>query len=103
MRLIEGTLVVQNLMNKKTEIQPSDITTLTSGLQACKTLKSGDAIVEAFEKYGLPSYESILKPSAPLEAQKPTWWENAGMWFAVGLMPPLLFVPKIRRKCYKIT
>lgn len=106
---MEDTLVVQNLINKKTEIQPSDITTLTSGLQAFKALKSGDAIVDAFEKYGLPSYESILKPSAPLEAQKPhaaetdsvksRAWEKAGMWSAVALMPWLLFVPKIRQKC----
>ncbi|KAL2037603.1 hypothetical protein N7G274_009716 [Stereocaulon virgatum] len=109
MLLMEETLGVRHLIKSKTEIQPSDINTLASGLQACKALKSGDALVEAFRKYELPSYESISKPSAPLEAQKshaaekhsvkPRVWEKAATWSLVALIPPLLFVPKIRQKC----
>ena len=43
---MEGTLVVKNLMNKKTEIQSSDIDILNSKIQVFRALNMGDAMVE---------------------------------------------------------
>ncbi|KAK3179108.1 hypothetical protein OEA41_001247 [Lepraria neglecta] len=106
LHLMEETLVVKNLMNKKTEIQSSDIDILNSKVQVFRALNMGDAIVETCKKHDLPDYESTMNTSAPLEGQtsrttennlvKSKAWEKPAMWCTVSVM---LFVPKIRHKC----
>ena len=106
---MEGTLVAKNLMDKKTEIQSSDIDILNSKIQEFKALNVGDAIVETCEKHSLPDYASTMNTPDSLDGQisrtteknpvKSKAWERPAMWCMVAVMPPLLFIPKVRHKC----
>lgn len=109
LHLMEGSLVVKDLMDRKTDIQSSNIDISTSELQIIKALKMGDALVETCTKHNLPDRETTISTPAPLDGRtsrtteknpvKPKAWEKPAMWCAVAVLPPLLFVPKIRLRC----
>ena len=106
LHLMEGTLVVKNLMEKNTQIDSSDIDILNSKLQSWDM---GNAMVDTFKKHVLPPYEAISDspvlikdPAAPASEKKSANFkalEKPAMWCLVAVMPGLLFVPKIRHKC----
>ena len=103
---MEVTLVVKNLMEKNNSIDSLDIDILNSKIQMWDM---GNAMVDIFKKHDLPPYEAI--PSSPgLNKDTRTSvregnlangraWEKSAMWCLVAVMPPLLFVPKIRQRC----
>ncbi|MCJ1458425.1 hypothetical protein MMC28_008797 [Mycoblastus sanguinarius] len=102
--LDKGLLV----MDKKRELQSLDTDISKSETQSFKILGMQTKIVETCEKLDLPDYESAMNMPAPLEGQiirttenkvKSKAWEKPAMWCIVAVMPPLLFVPKIRQKC----
>ena len=73
----------------------------------------GTAVAETFRKHDLPTYEDtissnlpgLIKDSAPASEERKKksanmrGLEKPAMWCLVAVMPPLLFVPKIRHKC----
>lgn len=101
LNLMEGTLVVKNLIEKNNPIDSSDIDILNSKIQ---TWDMGNAMVDMFKKHDLPRYEAVssspglIKDPVPSSAKAKTW-EKPVMWCLVAVVPPLLFVPKIRHKC----
>ena len=97
---------MKNLMGKNNPIDSSDIDILNSKIQ---TWDMGNAMVDMFKKHDLPPYEAVssspgliknpvLSASGKNSANTRTW-EKPAMWCLVAVMPPLLFVPKIRHKC----
>ena len=106
LQLMEGTLVVKNLMEKNHPIDSSDIDILHSKIQSWDM---ANAMVDMFKKHDLPPYEAVsnspglIKDSAPPASEKKSanakTWEKPAMWCLVAVAPPLLFVPKIRQKC----
>ena len=106
LNLMEGTLVVKNLIEKNDPIDSSDIDILNSKIQ---TWDMGNTMVDVFKKHDLPPYEAVssspgmIKDPVPSASGKNSAngkaWEKPAMWCLVAVMPPLLFVPKIRHKC----
>ena len=108
-QLMEGTLVVKNLMEKNNNnnnaIDSSDIDHLNAKI---KNWDMGSMMVETFRRHDLPSYEAVTDTPAlirdpPASEKKSSSsmraLEKPAMWCLVAVMPPLLFVPKIRQKC----
>ena len=103
---MEGTLVVKNLMEKSHPIDSSDIDILNSKIQ---TWDMGNTMVDMFKKHDLPPYEAVstspglikdpVPPASGKNSANAKAWEKPAMWCLVAVMPPLLFVPKIRQKC----
>lgn len=106
LQLMEGTLVVKDLMEKNHPIDLSDIDILHSKIQSWDM---ANAMVDMFKKHDLPPYEAVsnspglIKDPAPLPSEKKSAngkaWGKPAMWCLVAVAPPLLFVPKIRQKC----
>ena len=106
LNLMEGTLVVKNLMEKNNPIDSSDIDILNSKIQ---TWDMGNAMVDVFKKHDLPPYEAVSNspgmikdPVSSMSGKNSASgkaWEKPAMWCLVAVMPPLLFVSKIRHKC----
>lgn len=111
LQLMEGTLVVRNLMgkndnnNNNNPIDSSDIDHLNAKI---KSWDMGSVMVETFRRYDLPTYEAVTNTPAlirdpPASEKKSSTnmraLEKPAMWCLVAVMPPLLFVPKIRQKC----
>ena len=116
-QLMEGTVVVKNLMEKNKSnnnnnnngnnnpIDSSDIEHLNAKI---KNWDMGSMLVETFRGHDLPSYEAVtntpvLIRDPPVSEKKSSTsmraLEKPAMWCLVAVMPPLLFVPKIRQKC----
>ena len=114
---MEGTVVVRTLMEKKPNtIDSSDIDNLNSKIQSWDM---GTVMAETFRKHDLPPYGAVsnspflIKESVPSSASEKKEkkekkeeksvnmkiLEKSAMWSLVAVMPPLLFVPKIRQKC----
>ena len=113
---MEGTVVVRTLMEKKPNtIDSSDIDNLNSKIQSWDM---GTVMAETFRKHDLPPYEAVsnspvlIKESVPSSASEKKEkekkkeksvnmkiLEKSAVWSLVAVMPPLLFVPKIRQKC----
>ena len=111
LQLMEGTLVVKNLMEKNhnNPIDSSDLDILNSKIQSWDM---DSAMAETFRKHDLPTYEAtvssdspgLIRNSAPASEERKKSanmrvLEKPAMWCLVAVMPPLLFVPKIRQKC----
>ena len=110
-QLMEGTVVVKNIMeknrnnNNNNPIDSSDIEHLNAKI---KSWDIGSVMVETFRGHDLPSYEAVtntpvLIRDPPVSEKKSSTsmraLEKPAMWCLVAVMPPLLFVPKIRQKC----
>ena len=110
-QLMEGTVVVKNIMeknrnnNNNNPIDSSDIEHLNAKI---KNWDMGSVLVETFRGHDLPSYEAVtntpvLIRDPPASEKKSSTsmraLEKPAMWCLVAVMPPLLFVPKIRQKC----
>ena len=106
-QLMEDPVVVKNLVEKNHNniIDSSDIDILNSKIQSWDI---GGAMAETFRRHDLPTYEAVTntpvlirdppasekKSSANMKAL-----EKPAMRCLVAVMPPLLFVPRIRQKC----
>lgn len=108
LQLMEGTLVVKTLMekNQNNPIDSADIDHLNSKIQSWDI---GGAMAETFRRHDLPTYEAVINTPALIRDQPASEkkdksgnmkaLEKPAMWCLVAVMPPLLFVPKIRQKC----
>ena len=110
MALLKTTLIVKNLLDKNTEIEPSNVDIADPQRPAFDALEVGDAIIEtSVETPGFSDDEVSLDSSIPLEnsSSLPTdrrlanfkALERPAIWCLAAVMPPLLFVPKIRHRC----
>ena len=100
--------MVKNLMEKNhnNPIDSVDIDHLSSKIQSWDI---GGAMAETFRRHDLPTYEAVTNTPAlmidpPVSEKKERSGnmkvlEKPAMWCLVAVMPPLLFVPRIRQKC----
>lgn len=112
LQLMEGTLVVKNLMGKTHNNNPIDSSVIDILNSKIQSWDMGSAMAETFRKHDLPTYEAtvlsnepgLIRDSAPASEERKKAGsmrvlEKPAMWCLVAVMPPLLFVPKIRQKC----
>ncbi len=108
--LLQTTLVVKDLLDKKPETDSSNIQIAGSQRPAVDTSEVGGAIIKTcVETRGFVDDEVPLDSSNSLgfssslstdrRLAKFKALESSAIWCLVAVMPPVLFVPKIRHKC----
>ena len=107
--LLKATLVLKDLLDKKPKTDASNIEIADSKIPAIDISDVGGAITEAGETPGNAddeiSLHSSIRPKTPLSLATDRTvaelkaLERPAVWCMVAVMPSLLFVPKIRRKC----
>ena len=106
---LKTTLVVKNLLDKKPEIESSELKFVGSKRPVFDFLKAESSMIETGEICGIADDKVSLH--CPIHLEKPSSLANdrrlarfkalerPAVWCLVAVMPHLLFVPKIRHMC----
>ena len=108
--LLKTTHVVKDLLDKKPEIEPSNVEIADPQRPVFNALEVGGATMEpGIQTRGFVEDEVSVESSIPLgnplslgtdrRLAKFKALESSAIWCLGAVMPPLLFVPKIRHKC----